>query len=88
MMDYTKQNYQEFIKNRQLMSKFDPRRKEKLVRLQLTGVGSKNYKDYPRLNIFETQPNEHLVKNIVKINFKKIFDQNLPRLVQETGMER
>lgn len=28
------------------------------------------------------------MKHIVKINFKKIFDQNLPKLVQETGLER
>lgn len=64
MMDYTKQSYQELIKNRQLISKFDPKRKEHIVKLQLTGVGNKNYRDYPRLNILETQPNEHLVKNI------------------------
>ena len=32
LMDETKQNYQEFIKGRKVISRFDPQRKEKLIK--------------------------------------------------------
>jgi len=86
LMDETKQNYQEFIRNRRLISRFDPHCKEKVVKKQLGD--SHNHKDYTRINILKIQNNEALVKSIVKQNFKKIFDQNLPKLVQETGLPR
>ena len=79
------------MKNKLLISRFDPQRNENIVKRKLDGSklqGKGQFKDYPRLNIFATQPNEPLVKNIAKLNFKKIFDQNLPRLVQETGLDR
>ena len=36
LMDETKQNYTEFIKNRKLISRFDPRRKEHMVKVKLS----------------------------------------------------
>ena len=88
LMDESKQNYQEFIKNRQLISRFDPNRKDNVVKKQLLGNNSHSYKDFPKLNIMKTQSHEPMVKNIAKMNFKKIFDQNLPKLVQESGLSR
>ena len=32
LMEETKENYQEFIKNKQLISRFDPRRKDLIVK--------------------------------------------------------
>ena len=40
------------------------------------------------MNILKTQNCEAMVKTIAKVNFSKIFDQNLPRLVSETGLMR
>ena len=35
-----------------------------------------------------TSNNAKMVENITRVNFKKIFDQNLPKLMQETGLSR
>ena len=51
MMQETKKNYQEFMKNRKLISRFDPRRKEFLVKKQLQNL--ENHKDYTRINIIK-----------------------------------
>ena len=68
------------------MSRFDPLRKENVVKKQLTKDTA--HTDYTRVNILKTSNNERLVENIANINFQKIFDQNLPRLIQETGLPR
>ena len=79
LMDEAQLNYQEFMKNRKLISRFDPRRKEQLVKKTLSS--SEYHKDYTRLNIFSTQNKQNMVRRIANLNFAKIFDQNLPKLV-------
>ena len=49
---------------------------------------SGGFKDYTRLNVLQTSTNEKLVENITKLNFKTLFDQNLPKLMEETGLSR
>ena len=46
------------------------------------------HKDHTRLNILKTQKNDILVREITKRNFQKIFDQNILKLIRETGLER
>lgn len=40
------------------------------------------------MNVLNTEKTDRIVKKIAKFNFNKIFDQNLPKLVQETGLSR
>lgn len=86
LMEETKENYQEFIINKQLISRFDPRRKDLIVKKQL--ASQQNHRDYTKFNILKTQKNDYLVKEITKRNFQKIFDQNMIRLVEDTGQKR
>lgn len=56
------------MRDRKLISRFDPNRKENLIKKQLSNKGG-GYKDYTRLNILSTSNNEKLVENITRVNF-------------------
>ena len=51
-MEQTKGNYQDFIQKRKLISRFDPLRKENIVKHQL--LNPENHTDYLRLNILKS----------------------------------
>lgn len=61
-------------------------RKERLVKHQLSS--HKNHMDFTRINVMNTQTSRGMVNSIVANNFEKLFNQNLLRLTQDTGMER
>ena len=44
--------------------------------------------DYTRINIVKTQTDRGMVNNIVEKNFERIFNQNLLKMMQDTGLER
>ena len=81
-MDENKQDYQEFIQNKKVISRFDPFRKDRLVRMQLYNKDGSVHKDHTKINILKSQPNHAQVKSIVSLNFKKIIEQNLPKLMK------
>jgi len=68
--------------DRKLISRFDPLRKENLIKKKLSRKDSGNYKDFTRLNIYAGKNKD------TAMSFKKIFDQNLPKLVSETNLSR
>ena len=56
LIDENKQDYQEFIQNKKVISRFDPFRKDRLVRKQLYNKDGANggHKDYTKINILKS----------------------------------
>ena len=63
-------NYQELIMNKKIISKFDPLRRDNILKKQMKVKNDPmGGKDYPRINILKTSSNETLVKKIANVNF-------------------
>jgi len=85
LLNSLKQKNTVFIKNRTIMSKFDPNRKEKQL---VKSMRNRNYVDYEKKNAMNLFSVQEAILHLVQMNFKKLFQQNISKLEVTTRLKR